>query len=70
VSQSVQIEVKLKPLELSQDLAYLDHFATTWFVFAKQIHFLTSMSKTLCYGKSKYFSRQFFIKNKKLPLFP
>jgi hypothetical protein len=35
----------LKPIELSQDLAYLDHFATTWFVFAKQIHFPISMSK-------------------------
>jgi hypothetical protein len=23
----------------------LVHFATTWFIFAKQIHFLTSMSK-------------------------
>jgi hypothetical protein len=23
----------------------LDHFATTWFLFAIQIHFLTSMSK-------------------------
>jgi hypothetical protein len=29
------------------DLAYLDHFATTWFVFTKQIYFLISMSKTL-----------------------
>jgi hypothetical protein len=34
-------------------LAYLDHFATTWFVFTKQIHFPISMSKTLCFGKSK-----------------
>jgi hypothetical protein len=23
----------------------MDHFATTWFIFAKQIHFLTSKSK-------------------------
>jgi hypothetical protein len=25
-------------------LSYLDHFATTWFVFIKQIHFPISMS--------------------------
>jgi hypothetical protein len=23
----------------------LDHFSTTWFIFARQIHFPTSMSK-------------------------
>jgi hypothetical protein len=36
----------------------------------KQIHFLTSMSKTLCFGKSKHFSRLVLIKSQKLPLFP
>jgi hypothetical protein len=36
-----------KPIKFSHDLAYLDHFATTWFALAKQIHFLTFMSKTL-----------------------
>jgi hypothetical protein len=46
-------EVKLKTIEISHDFAYLDHFATNWFIFAIQIHFLTSMSKTLCFGKSK-----------------
>jgi hypothetical protein len=45
-----------KPKELSQDLIYLDHFAITWFVFAKQIHFPISMIKILCFGKSKYLS--------------
>jgi hypothetical protein len=60
----------LKTIKLSQDLAYLDHFATTWFVFTKQIHFPISMSKTLCFGKSKYLSRQVLIKKPETPPFP
>jgi hypothetical protein len=60
----------LKPVKLSQDLAYLDHFATTWFVFTKQIHFPIPMSKTLCFGKSKYLSRLILIKKPETPLFP
>jgi hypothetical protein len=59
----------LKTIKLSQDLAYLDHFATTWFVFTKQIHFPISMSKTLCFGKSKYLSRQVLIKKLETPPF-
>jgi hypothetical protein len=44
MSQLLQIEVK-PTIEDSCDSTYLDPFATTWFVFAKQIHFLTSKSK-------------------------
>jgi hypothetical protein len=29
---------------LVYDLTYLDHLATTWFIFAKQIHFLLSQN--------------------------
>jgi hypothetical protein len=56
----VQIEVKLKkPIELPHDLAYLDHFATTWFVFAKLIHFVTFMSKTLVLANQNIFKDKF-----------
>jgi hypothetical protein len=44
-----------KPIELSHDLAYLDYFATTWFVFAKQIHFPISMSKHIILANQNIF---------------
>jgi hypothetical protein len=45
-------------------------FATTWFVFAKQIHFPIFMSKTLVLENQKNLSRLVLIKYQKLPLFP
>jgi hypothetical protein len=55
VSQSVQIEVKLKTNWIIQDLAYLDHFATIWFVLAKQIHFPIPMSKQFVLANQNIF---------------
>jgi hypothetical protein len=48
----------------------LDHFATTWFIFAIQIYFLTSMLKTLCFGKSKHISRLVLVKGQDSTFFP
>jgi hypothetical protein len=44
-------------------------YATTWFVFAKQIHFPFSMSKTLVLVNQNL-SRLVLIKTPKTPLFP
>jgi hypothetical protein len=55
MSQLSQIELKSTPIELVYDLAYLDHFATTWFIFAKQIDFLSSMSKHFSFANQDIF---------------
>jgi hypothetical protein len=60
----------LKPIKLSQNLAYLDYFATTWFVFTKQIHFPISMSKTLLFWQIKISFKTSFDKKLETPPFP
>jgi hypothetical protein len=45
VSQNVQIDVKLKTNRIITGFGIFGSFSTTWFVFAKQIHFPIIMSK-------------------------
>jgi hypothetical protein len=56
MSQLSQIRVRLKnQYEVSWDLSYLGHFATTWFVFTKQIYFLTYKSKHFSFANQTIF---------------
>jgi hypothetical protein len=48
-------------------LAYLDHFATTWFIFTKQIFFLSLYQKHLFWQIKRSFKSKFDQMPKTLP---
>jgi hypothetical protein len=48
-------------------LAYLDHVATTWFIFTKQIHFLTFNSKHFSFANQTIFQDSFDQEAKRSP---
>jgi hypothetical protein len=55
VSQNVQIDVKLKTNWIITWFGIFGSFSTTWFVFAKQIHFCIFMSDYSVLANQKIF---------------
>jgi hypothetical protein len=73
-TQHIQMRAKkctsmsiLKPIKLLQDLAYLDHFATTWLIFTKHIQFPISMSKHFVLANQNIFKISFDQKARNSP---
>ena len=56
----------LKPIDLSHDLVYLDHFCHHLVCFRKTNSFSYLYVKNTYFGKSKYLSRLVFIKHQEI----
>jgi hypothetical protein len=59
----------LKPIDLSHDLVYLDHFCHHLVCFCKTNSFSYLYVKTLCFGKSKISFKTSFDQKAKAPPF-